>query len=609
MRFYPGMNFLGFSCPKIQKGEFMEKNKKFSILNYYKEKKFTTLFYVLLTASTYLFDILATFKLAQFMEYISSANYDKSLKVFLITAIYVVAGRFCRWISSVFFYNLAKHLNTSIKRDLATRCVYLESNSFNKIPSGKLNTRITSDPEQIVWAMDSLIENLALIVSGLASLVLIMSYNLYIGLIIGATIIGLTILEFYKQKAWSKNTKALNKTCEHISTYSNEIIRSEKDIKSLNMESALLSEADGLFKSYGKNFSKKYHTNGNLWSLRSALVDFLIIGVVVLAISFVKNGTLGISAFLFIILNRSAIREVIWSCGNLSENINTCKISAKRINDIMDESKFPTETFGDKTLENCKGEIEFKNVSFAYEEIDLTEINDKKEDKEPIKKQVFKDFNLVIPANKTVALVGRSGCGKSTILNLIPKLYKVDSGEVKIDGINVNDLTRNSIRENISLVSQFPYIFDKTIKENLLLAKPNATDEEIESVIKKANMDFVYSMPNGLNTLVGEGGIKLSGGQKQRLAIARALLKNTRIILFDESTSSLDNFSQNEIKKSIDALSHDSTVVIVAHRLSTIKNADIIYFIENGKVEAQGSFDGLFETNEKFQQLFVAENI
>lgn len=586
----------------------MEKNNKFSIFNYYKEKKFTTLFYVLLTALTYVFDILATFKLAQFMEYISSANYDKSLKTFLITAIYIVASRFCRWISSVFFYNLARHLNTSIKRDLATRCVYLESNSFNKIPSGKLNTRITSDPEQIVWAMDNLLEDFAQIVSGLASLVLIMSYNLYIGLIIGVTMIGLTVLEIFKQKAWSKNTKTLNKTCEHISTYSNEIIRSEKDIKSLNMENALLSEADGLFKSYGKNFSKKYQTNGNLWSLRSALVDFLIIGVVVLAISFVEKGTLGVSAFLFIILNRSSIREVIWSCGNLSENINTCKISAKRITDIMDETKFPTETFGDKTLENCKGKIDFENVSFAYDEIDLTETNDK-EKKEPIKKQVFKDFNLSIPANKTVALVGRSGCGKSTLLNLIPKLYEVDSGEVKIDGINVNDLTRESIRENISLVSQFPYIFDKTIKENLLLAKPEATDEEIESVVKKANMDFVYSMPNGLDTLVGEGGIKLSGGQKQRLAIARALLKNTRIILFDESTSSLDNFSQNEIKKSIDALSHNSTVVIVAHRLSTIKNADIIYFIENGKVEAQGSFDELFETNEKFQQLFVAENI
>lgn len=586
----------------------MEKKNKFSIFNYYKEKKFTTLSYVLLTALTYVFDILATFKLAQFMEYISSANYDKSLKIFLITAIYIVAGRFCRWISSVFFYNLARHLNTSIKRDLATRCVYLESNSFNKIPSGKLNTRITSDPEQIVWAMDNLLEDFAQIVSGLASLVLIMSYNLYIGLIIGVTMIGLTVLEIFKQKAWSKNTKTLNKTCEHISTYSNEIIRSEKDIKSLNMENALLGEADGLFKSYGKNFSKKYQTNGNLWSLRSALVDFLIIGVVVLAISFVEKGTLGVSAFLFIILNRSSIREVIWSCGNLSENINTCKISAKRITDIMDETKFPTETFGNKTLENCKGKIDFENVSFAYDEIDITETNDK-EKKEPIKKQVFKDFNLSIPANKTVALVGRSGCGKSTLLNIIPKLYEVDSGAVKIDGINVNDLTRESIRENISLVSQFPYIFDKTIKENLLLAKPEATNEEIESVVKKANMDFVYSMPNGLDTLVGEGGIKLSGGQKQRLAIARALLKNTRIILFDESTSSLDNFSQNEIKKSIDALSHNSTVVIVAHRLSTIKNADIIYFIENGKVEAQGSFDELFETNEKFQQLFVAENI
>ena len=332
-----------------------------------------------------------------------------------------------------------------------------------------------------------------------------------------------------------------------------------------------------------------------------------------LSIALLKGAYIGISAFLFVILNKDKIQEVIWALGQITENLNTCKIASKRIGDLMDENKFETEKFGTKTLENCKGEITFKDVSFSYLELDQEDNYDddkkKTETKEPNKKEVFKNFNMTIPANKTVALVGRSGCGKSTILNLIPKLYTADSGEVLIDGINVNDLTRDSIRSNISLVSQFPYIFDTTIKKNLLLAKPDATDEEINDVVKKSNMDFLTDMPKGLDTNVGEGGVKLSGGQKQRLAIARALLRNTKIILFDESTSSLDNFSQNEIKKSIDALSHNSTVVIVAHRLSTIKNADIIYFIDNGQIEACGTFDELFESNEKFQKLFVAENI
>lgn len=589
----------------------MKANKKFSMLNYFKEKKFTTFLYVFFTALSYTLSIVATYNVAQFLELISANDYHNATICFLITAICIVCSRIAIWLSCVYFYNVGSYLSTSVKKDLLDRCINFSSQSFNKIPSGKLNTRIVSDPENIVWAMDGLVEALAQAVSGIVAVIFIATYNFWIGLIIVATMGLLILLESYKQKLWTKNNKALNKTNEKLSTYSNEIIRSEKDIKSLNMEKALAKQSEDILSEYNKNFRKKFHTNSNLWCLRSGIVDVVVIGIVFLSIVLLKGAYIGISAFLFVILNKDKIQEVIWALGQITENLNTCKIASKRIGNLMDEEKFQSEKFGTQELPDCKGEIELRNVSFSYEEIDLNRDDDDKigEKKEVNKKQVFKNFSMKIPANTTVALVGRSGCGKSTILNLIPKLYTVDDGEVLIDGVNVNDLSQNALRENISLVSQFPYIFDKTIKENLLLAKPNATDKEINDVVKKANMDFLDDMPKGIDTLVGEGGIKLSGGQKQRLAIARALLRNSRIILFDESTSSLDNFSQNEIKKSIAALSHNSTVVIVAHRLSTIKNADIIYFIDNGKIEAQGTFDELFDTNEKFQKLFVAENI
>jgi len=585
------------------------KNKKFSVLKYFKEKKFTVFCYVAFTALSYALSIVATYKMAQFLEFVSATDFSGATRCFIITAICIICARLSLWLSCVFFYNFGAYLGTGIKRDLTHRCIEFCSNSFNKISSGKLNVRVLNDPESIIWAMDGLVESFANAVSGLIAIVIILSYNLLIGLIITLTIAFLVVFEVFKQKLWTKNTKKLNKTCEKFSTYTNEIIRSEKDIKSLNMEQTLVEQSKDLLKDYSKDFKRKFHANSNLWSIRSFIVDVVVIGVIFMSISLLKNAYLGISAFLFIMLNKDSIQEVIWSLGRIAENLNTCKISAKRISELMDEDKFPTESFGDKTLEDCKGQIEFRNVSFSYEEMDLSDEDDKNEKKEPIKKKVFENFNMFIPSNTTVALVGRSGCGKSTILNLIPKLYTADEGEVLIDGVNVNELTHDALRENISLVSQFPYIFDTTIKKNLLLAKPDATDEEIADVVKKSNMDFLDNMPKGLDTLVGEGGIKLSGGQKQRLAIARALLRNSRIILFDESTSSLDNFSQNEIKKSIDALSHNSTVVIVAHRLSTIKNADIIYFIDGGKIEAQGTFDELFDSNEKFQKLFVAENI
>lgn len=190
------------------------------------------------------------------------------------------------------------------------------------------------------------------------------------------------------------------------------------------------------------------------------------------------------------------------------------------------------------------------------------------------------------------------------------KMYEADEGQVLIDGIDIKSLDKETLRSTISLVNQFPYIFDMTIKENLLLAKADATDEEIVDAIKKASLEeFVSTLPKGLDTKVGESGIKLSGGQKQRLAIARALLRNSNIIIFDESTSSLDNFAQGEIKKSIDGLKGKSTIVIVAHRLSTIKDVDKIFFLDGGKIIDTGTFDELFEKNEKFKTMFLAENI
>ena len=173
-----------------------------------------------------------------------------------------------------------------------------------------------------------------------------------------------------------------------------------------------------------------------------------------------------------------------------------------------------------------------------------------------------------------------------------------------------NNLNKKTLRNTISLVNQFPYIFDMTIKENLLLAKGDASEEELINAIEKASLkEFVESLPKGIETKVGESGIKLSGGQKQRLAIARALLRNSNIIIFDESTSSLDNFAQNDIKKSIDGLKGKSTIIVVAHRLSTIKDVDKIFFLDNGEIADSGTFDELFNKNEKFKTMFLAENM
>jgi len=289
-------------------------------------------------------------------------------------------------------------------------------------------------------------------------------------------------------------------------------------------------------------------------------------------------------------------------------------VSCNRMFSLYDETLYPADRFGKQILKNTKGKIEFKKVEYAY-----TEVKDNNQDEytkkikpvEHIKKEpVFKDLSFVIEPNTTVAYVGKSGSGKSTILSLIAKLMEADAGKVILDNKDIKTLTKETLRDNISLINQFPYIFDMTIKENLLLVKKDATDDEIWEVLKRACFDEdVRSMPNGLDTKVGETGIKLSGGQRQRLAIARALLKQSKIILFDESTSSLDNFAQSHIQKSIETMKGQHTIVIVALRLSTIKNVDKIYFLHEGKIVDSGTFNELFENNQQFQDMFLIENI
>ena len=216
---------------------------------------------------------------------------------------------------------------------------------------------------------------------------------------------------------------------------------------------------------------------------------------------------------------------------------------------------------------------------------------------------------MTVEPNKKIAVVGRSGNGKSTIFNLLLRYFDTTEGTVTIDGINIQDLTESSLRNNISIIRQSPFLFNLTILENFRLVKEDVTLEEVRNVCKRAYIDdYIMSLPNQYETVIGEGGINLSGGQKQRIAIARTLLLNTKIILFDEATSALDNESQEYIKKTIDDLVKDHTIVIVAHRLSTIVDADTIHVIEKGKLVGSGTHKRLLKNCKPYQNLYTAES-
>ena len=219
----------------------------------------------------------------------------------------------------------------------------------------------------------------------------------------------------------------------------------------------------------------------------------------------------------------------------------------------------------------------------------------------------FKNGKVLREGVKT-AIVGKSGVGKTTIFNLLCKMYDIESGEIKIDGINIEELSREAIRDNITIISQNPYIFNVSIRDNLRLVKENLKEDEMIEACKLACLDdFIEELPDGYDTIVGEGGISLSGGQRQRLAIARALVQKTRIILFDEATSALDNVTQTKIQQAIDNLQGEYTILIIAHRLSTIINSDRILFLDDGEIKAEGSHNELLKSCKEYKKLYDAE--
>ena len=269
-------------------------------------------------------------------------------------------------------------------------------------------------------------------------------------------------------------------------------------------------------------------------------------------------------------------------------------VSLGRINEILENRLYDDVKFGEVELNNPKGVIEFKNVTFGY----------------PNEGTLLNDFNIKIEPNKKIAVVGASGQGKSTLFNLLTRIFDANEGVISLDGVNICDLSEDSLRKNISVIRQEPFIFNRSIIDNFRLVDQDIDLETVRKYTKMAYLDdYIMSLPEQYNTILGESGVNLSGGQKQRLSIARTLAKNSKVILFDEATSALDNKSQEFIKKSIDNLVLDHTVIIVAHRLSTIIDADIIYVVDKGQVSEKGTHKELLKKSKIYKNLYETESL
>lgn len=492
------------------------------------------------------------------------------------------------------YQKIYKNLFKELQSDLSEEILKIENECLDKNSSGLFIQRITNDTNNLAISFKDFLSVLGQLLSDIGIYITIFVLNKYAFIYFVICTIIIFFIALKKEKKYSQKEKSFKEENEKTTSFISEIVRGSKDIKMLN---AYASFNEILNRKVESLNMRRYELDGTkrIWDLifwySIFTYRFLLI---VLIILLVRSALTTIEVALILYNSMSKVTDFIKNSGELFKVIKGFNLSCERVFSIMDDTKFTKEKFGTKHLAEIDGEFEFKNVSFSYVE----------------GKSVLNKMSFKINPKETVAFVGKSGVGKSTIFSLLCKMYNNYDGEITIDGINIKELDRDSIRGNITIISQNPYIFNMSIKDNLKLVKKDLTDEEMINVCKMVYLDdFINSLPEKYETIVGESGVMLSGGQKQRLAIARALVQKTEIILFDEATSALDNETQFQIQKAIDSLKKEYTILIIAHRLSTIKNTDRILFIDNGKIIQEGKHEDLLLSCEEYKRLYNAELI
>ena len=487
---------------------------------------------------------------------------------------------------------------SALENDLVRGVLELESRCIDEKGSGLFIQRLTGDTSRIAAGFNSMADMVTQLLNYVGVLIAMFVINPMISLFVLFMMAAQSAIEVWRTQRLRKDDKEYRKANERFYGLVGEMVRGARDIRLLHSEEDFASE---LGERIDEANGKRLYMQRRSWSFKlfrweiGEAGSFAMIALLAALIS--QKAILPSVALVLYNYYADLGPNAVKFIGNFLEFLADFNLSNERVQALLDGQEFPKEQFGSAELEAVRGEITFDRVTFAYED-------------HPGKpaKNILDEMSFCIRPGETAALVGRSGCGKTTTFNLINKLYEAQGGVVRIDGIDIRELSRDALRSNITVVSQNPYIFNMSVKDNLRLVRPDLTDQEMQEICALACIDEdIRQMPQGYDSIIGEGGVNLSGGQRQRLAIARAMVRNTRIILFDEATSALDNITQAGIQEAIENMRKGRTVVLVAHRLSTVMNADRILYMQDGKILAEGRHEELLKICEPYRILAEME--
>lgn len=559
---------------------------------YAKGEKKRIVAYVIFNIISILISVFVPIVSAKIIVSLTEGAFKQVLLMSLVILVVELSRSTSNYFLRLFSQIIYRETFTKIQSDLGKEMLKLETKTIDENSSGIFIQRLTNDTSKIADIFNALNMYLGNIITdiGIFAAVFIINKIAFLYLIVMVVIIY--FVEKRRVKIFNEKDKSFRKKNEYVSGFVGELVRGIRDIKMLNAEKSFMKELNAKVIDLNQERYAMSKTDRNYGYIRNTLIDFFDTGMIFLLVGLIVKTNLSIASAIVIHNYTNRVTSIVNYVSILMEKIKDFNLSSSRIFSIIKSPEFPKEKFGKKHLEKVKGNFEFNNVHFSYKE----------------GKDVLSNLTFKVNEKETVAFVGKSGTGKSTIFNLLCKMYDISDGEIKIDGQNIQELDKESIRGNITIISQSPYIFNMTIRDNLRLVKEDLTEEEMIEACQLACLDeFINVLPDKYDTMVGEGGLTLSGGQRQRLAIARALVQKTEIILFDEATSALDNETQSKIQQAIQNLQKDYTILIVAHRLSTVVNSDRILFLNNGRIEAEGTHQELLKICPEYKHLYEAE--
>ena len=508
----------------------------------------------------------------------------------LIVLAFIIKGS-SLYLAKIIMIGVAEEVKKDMQTDMFASLIKADTETIDNKHSGKFIGNLMNDVNMIVNLISVAILNLfkdSLTLIGLLSVMFYQNWKLTL-----VAIIMIPLASYAAKVLGKRMSKVTNQQMQRagsLTSYLIEIFKNHKLMKIFQKENYERKRANDLILTL-KEASKKI----NIVFVRASPIMEAFTGVMIALIIFISaklvmKDELEVSNFFSFLAAMMLAYQPVRSLATLNLAVQQGLSGAKRVLPVIDDVNKIRDIENAKDIDVKEGSIEFKNVNFQYS------VGEKK---------ILNSVNIKIPGKKMTALVGQSGAGKSTILNLIPRFYNVDDGEIKIDDQSINNYSLFSLRKNISLVSQDTTLFDDTIKNNIAYANLDASQKDIEDAAKFSFADeFINKLPNHYDTLIGENGVRLSGGEKQRISIARAILKKSPIILLDEATSSLDAETENKIQKAISYLTKGRTTIVIAHRLSTILNSDKIYVIEKGSVVDEGNHEELLNSSVVYRNFY-----